>query len=255
VFVRCYRHATFRCHHCSYQERTLIREEDLTRVVNLGARAIGTVNVSPTGSSLVRDISSSTSPASAVDGGRRQAQPPLVIAHRGASGYRPEHTMAAYELAIRLGADYIEPDLVLTGDGVLVARHEPEIGGTTDVASHPEFAGRRTTKVVDGMQTTGWFVEDFTLAELKTLRAVERLPQVRPGNTRYDGRFEVPTFDEVLDLAAAEGRRRGVTIGVYPETKNPTYFASLGQSTGSTAPTHRCSSSRTRSGTCRSWPP
>ena len=190
--------------------------------------------MSPTGSSLVRNISASTSPASTLRGARRQARPPLVIAHRGASGYRPEHTMAAYELAIRLGADYIEPDLVLTGDGVLVARHEPEIGGTTDVALHPEFAGRRTTKVVDGMQTTGWFVEDFTLAELKTLRAVERLPQVRPGNTRYDGRFEVPTFDEVLDLAAAEGRRRGVTIGVYPETKNPTYFASLGQSINQT---------------------
>jgi glycerophosphoryl diester phosphodiesterase len=184
--------------------------------------------VSPTGSSLVRDLSSTTAPVGRSS--RAQAQPPIVIAHRGASGYRPEHTLASYELAIRMGADYVEPDLVSTRDGVLVARHENEIGGTTDVARRAEFARRRTTKVVDGQQLTGWFVEDFTLAELKTLRAVERLPKVRPGNTRYDGRFEVPTFAEVLELVAVEGRRRGVTIGVYPETKSPTYFASLGLS-------------------------
>lgn len=185
------------------------------------------VPVSLTGSSLVLDTSA-TAYSSGNRSSRYRVQPPIVIAHRGASGYRPEHTLASYQLAIRLGADYIEPDLVSTKDGVLVARHENEIAGTTDVARHPEFAQRRSTKVVNGLTVTGWFVEDFTLAELKTLRAVERLPQVRPGNTRYDGRFEVPTFDEILDLAATEGRRRGVTIGVYPETKSPTYFQQLG---------------------------
>jgi glycerophosphoryl diester phosphodiesterase len=153
---------------------------------------------------------------------------PLVIAHRGASGYRPEHTLASYRLAIALGADYVEPDLVVTGDGVLVARHEAEIGGTTDVAGRPEFGDRRTTRVVDGREVTGWFVEDFTLAELKTLRAVERLPGLRPANTRYDGRYEVPTFAEVLDLVEEESRRLDRTIGVYPETKHPTYFAAAG---------------------------
>jgi glycerophosphoryl diester phosphodiesterase len=151
-----------------------------------------------------------------------------VFAHRGASGYRPEHTLAAYALAIKLGADYIEPDLVSTKDGVLVARHENEISGTTDVADHPEFAQRKTTKTVDGVVETGWFTEDFTLQELKTLRAKERLPAVRPSNTRYDGRFEIPTFDEVLALANSESRKRGRTIGVAPETKHPTYFQSIG---------------------------
>ena len=155
---------------------------------------------------------------------------PLVIAHRGASGYRPEHTLAAYRLAIAMGADYIEPDLVSTKDGVLVARHENEISGTTDVADRQEFADRRTTKTIDGRAVTGWFTEDFTLDELRTLRAKERLPQVRPGNTRYDGRFPVPTFDEVLALAREESRRRGSRIGVYPETKHPTYFDSIGLS-------------------------
>ncbi|WP_296606748.1 glycerophosphodiester phosphodiesterase family protein [Nocardioides sp.] len=153
---------------------------------------------------------------------------PLVIAHRGASGYRPEHTLASYRLAIALGADFVEPDLVATRDGVLVARHEAEIGGTTDVANRREFAGRRTTKVVDGREVTGWFVEDFTLAELKTLRAVERLPDLRPRNTRYDGRYEVPTFDEILTLVEAESQRLGRAIGVYPETKHPSYFATIG---------------------------
>jgi glycerophosphoryl diester phosphodiesterase len=153
---------------------------------------------------------------------------PLVIAHRGASGYRPEHTLASYRLAIALGVDYVEPDLVSTGDGVLVARHEAEIGGTTDVARRPEFAGRLTTKVVDGREVTGWFVEDFTLAELKTLRAVERLPELRPRNTRYDGWYEVPTFDEVLTLVEEESARLGRAIGVYPETKHPSYFAGIG---------------------------
>ncbi|MDP3967574.1 MAG: glycerophosphodiester phosphodiesterase family protein [Nocardioides sp.] len=153
---------------------------------------------------------------------------PVVIAHRGASGYRPEHTLAAYRLAIRLGTDYIEPDLVVTADGVLVARHENEISQTTDVARRPELAARRTTKVVDDREVTGWFTEDLTLAELRSLRAVERLPADRPGNTRYDGFFQVPTFAEVLDLAEREGRRRGAVVGVYPETKHPAHFTALG---------------------------
>ncbi|EHY89510.1 glycerophosphodiester phosphodiesterase [Saccharomonospora azurea] len=149
----------------------------------------------------------------------------VVVGHRGASGYRPEHTLASYELAARMGADYIEPDLVTTSDGVLVARHEPEIGGTTDVAERPEFADRKTTKLVDGKPVTGWFAEDFTLAELKTLRAVERIPDLRPHNTVYDGRFEIPTFQEVVDLSRRLSRELGRTIGLYIETKHPTYFA------------------------------
>ncbi len=153
---------------------------------------------------------------------------PLVIGHRGACGYRPEHTLESYRLAIRLGADYIEPDLVATRDGALVARHENEISGTTNVAAHPAFAGRRTTKVIDGRAVTGWFVEDFTLAELRTLRAIERLPGVRPQNTVFDGRYPIPTFQEILDLASAEERRLGRPIGIYPETKYPSYFASIG---------------------------
>ena len=147
---------------------------------------------------------------------------PLVIAHRGASGERPEHTLAAYQLAIEQGADFIEPDLVATKDGVLVARHENEISGTTDVASHPEFAGRRTTKTIDGKPMTGWFTEDFTLAELSRLRAVERLPDLR--GTRYDGQFEIPTLEQILDLAGTSA------IGIYPETKHPAYFDSIGLS-------------------------
>ena len=154
---------------------------------------------------------------------------PLVIGHRGASGYRPEHTLASYELAARMGADFIEPDLVTTSDGVLVARHEPEISGTTDVADHPEFAARKTTKNLDGVPTTGWFTEDFTLAELKTLRAKERIPDVRQENTIYNGRFEIPTFQEVLDLRARLSDELGREIGVYPETKHPTYFAAQGK--------------------------
>jgi glycerophosphoryl diester phosphodiesterase len=160
----------------------------------------------------------------------RRTTVPQVFGHRGASGYRPEHTLASYRLAIALGADYIEPDLVATRDGVLVARHENEISGTTDVADRPEFADRRTTKTIDGREVTGFFTEDFTLAELRTLRAVERLPQVRPDNTRYDGRFQVPTFDEVLALVNEERRRTGRVVGVAPETKHPTYFDSIGLS-------------------------
>jgi len=153
-----------------------------------------------------------------------------VVAHRGASGYRPEHTLAAYEHAILQCADYIEPDVVSTKDGVLVARHENEIGGTTDVATRSDFADRRTTKVVDGVEVTGWFTEDFTLAELKTLRAVERLPGTRPANAAFNGRYQVPTLDEVMDLARHSRTCEGRPVGVYPETKHPTYFDGIGLS-------------------------
>jgi glycerophosphoryl diester phosphodiesterase len=149
----------------------------------------------------------------------------LILGHRGASGHRPEHTLASYELAAELGADFLEPDLVPTRDGVLIARHENEISETTDVAGRPEFSGRRTTKVIDGRAVTGWFTEDFTLAEIKTLRARERLAG---RDHSFDGRFEVPTLDEVLALARRKSAETGRTVGVYPETKHPTYFRSLG---------------------------
>jgi glycerophosphoryl diester phosphodiesterase len=168
-----------------------------------------------------------TATAGAAPPSKGEAEP-LVIGHRGASGYRPEHTLASYRLAAEQGADFIEPDVVSTKDGVLVARHENEIGGTTDVADHPEFASRRTTKVIDGVSLTGWFTEDFTLAELKTLRAKERIPDLRPANTAYDGRFEVPTLQEVLDLRKRLSKELGRPIGVYPETKHPTYFREIG---------------------------
>jgi glycerophosphoryl diester phosphodiesterase len=155
---------------------------------------------------------------------------PLLFGHRGASGYRPEHTLASYDLAVRQGADVIEPDLVSTKDHQLVARHENDITGTTDVARHPEFANRKRTKVVDGTRITGWFTEDFTLAELRTLRAVERLPDVRQENTIFNGRYQIPTFQEVINLAADESRRYGRPIGIAPETKHPTYFDSIGLS-------------------------
>ncbi|MCA9148929.1 MAG: DUF839 domain-containing protein [Planctomycetales bacterium] len=155
---------------------------------------------------------------------------PIVIGHRGASGYRPEHTLASYALAIDLGADFIEPDLVSTKDGVLVARHENDITSTTDVAEHPEFADRKTTKVIDGVEITGWFTEDFTMVELKTLRATERLPDVRPENAQYDGQFQIPTFQEIINLVTAKQVETGRTIGLYPETKHPSYFDSIGLS-------------------------
>ncbi|MGX1800795.1 glycerophosphodiester phosphodiesterase [Brevundimonas naejangsanensis] len=153
---------------------------------------------------------------------------PVVIAHRGASGERPEHTRAAYELAIDQGADFIEPDLVMTRDGHLVVRHENEIGETTDVADHPDFAARRTTRDVDGVPITGWFTEDFTLAELKTLRARERLPALRPASAAFDGQEPILTFDEVLAIARDASARTGRVIGVAPELKHPSHFAALG---------------------------
>ena len=148
----------------------------------------------------------------------------LVIAHRGASGERPEHTLAAYERAIDQGADYIEPDLVATKDLVLVARHENELSGTTDVASREEFADRRRTKEIDGQRVAGWFAEDFTLAELRTLRAKERIPSLRPANARFDGLYPVPTFDEIVALVRAKEAETGRRIGLYPELKHPTFL-------------------------------
>jgi glycerophosphoryl diester phosphodiesterase len=175
-------------------------------------------------SALTGAVSASQGSASGRPDRQRAHARPIVIGHRGASGYRPEHTLASYELAIAMGADYIEPDLVSTKDHVLVARHENDVSGTTDVAEHPEFASRRTTKVVDGVSITGWFTEDFTLAELKTLRAKERLPDLRPANTVFDRRLEIPTFQEVVSLAKREG------VGIYPETKHPAYFDRIGLS-------------------------
>lgn len=156
---------------------------------------------------------------------------PVIVGHRGAPGYRPEHTLASYELAFRMGVNFVDVDLVPTKDGVLVARHEPEISGTTDVASHPEFASRKKTQVIDGVTTTGWFTQDFTLAELKTLRAVERIPENRPNNQLYNGRYQVATYQEILDLTKRLSRELHRTVGTYPEVKHSTYFKSIGNPT------------------------
>ena len=172
---------------------------------------------------ILSQMAGATTEQAQVDRGDRERLP-LVIGHRGASGYRPEHTLASYRLAIDMGADYIEPDLVSTRDHVLVARHENNIAETTDVADHPEFADLHTTKTIDGVAVTGWFTEDFTLAELRTLRARERLPMLRPANTAFDGLYQVPTFQEVINLAKRHH------VGIYPETKHPTYFDSIGLS-------------------------
>jgi glycerophosphoryl diester phosphodiesterase len=157
--------------------------------------------------------------------GRHSERTPLVIGHRGASGYLPEHTLEAYALAIRQGADYVEPDLVATKDGHLIARHEPNITNTTDVASRPEFASRRTTKNVDGVNETGWFASDFTLREIKTLRALQTFPE-RP--QQFNGRFQIPTLSEVIELVQRQSKRRHRRIGIYPETKHPTFHKDLG---------------------------
>ncbi|MDD5114577.1 MAG: glycerophosphodiester phosphodiesterase [Methylobacter sp.] len=153
---------------------------------------------------------------------------PIVIGHRGAAGYRPEHTIEGYTLAIEMGVDFIEPDLVLTKDGQLIARHEPMIGGTTDVASHPEFADRKTTRMVDGVETNDWFASDFTLKEIKTLRAI----QTRGRDKQYDGLFEIPTLDEVIALAKSKSEQTGRNIGIYPEIKHSTYHANLKNAKG-----------------------
>ena len=155
---------------------------------------------------------------------------PIIIAHRGASGHRPEHTLSSYRLGIEMGADFIEPDLVLTKDGHLVCRHENEIGGTTNVSSKQEFVARKSVKIIDGERFEGWFTEDFTLAELKTLRCKERLPQLRPANMAFDGQDEIPTFDEVLALIKGKKAPSGRDLGIYPETKHPSYFDTLGLS-------------------------
>ncbi|MEU5614402.1 glycerophosphodiester phosphodiesterase [Streptomyces sparsogenes] len=198
------------------------REQQLGRRAILGAAALGAGAVALGGAGTAAAAEASAS-------GKGHGLPvPTVIGHRGASGYRPEHTLGSYQLALDLGADIIEQDLVPTKDGHLVCRHENDITATTDVAAHPEFADRKTTKTVDGTALTGWFTEDFTLAELKTLRAKERIPGTRQRNTLYDGRWEVPTFEEVLQWAEREGRERGRRIWLYVETKHPTYFRKLG---------------------------
>lgn len=179
----------------------------LLATLALGVSAVEAASVQPSGTWLTLD-----------------GKPPLVIAHRGASGYRPEHTLASYTLAIEMGADYIEPDLVATRDGRLIARHEPLLDDTTDVKSRPEFASRRTTKELDGKSVTGFFASDFTLAEVKQLRAVQPNPA---RSKEYDGRFEIPTFEEILQLAERESSQRGRIIGVYPETKHPSFHLTL----------------------------
>lgn len=159
---------------------------------------------------------------------RRSDGLPTILAHRGASGYRPEHTLASYRLAIDMGCDYIEPDVVSTKDGILVVRHENEISITTDIADHQEFADRRTSKLIDGEQMEGWFTEDFTFEELQSLRTVERLPQLRPHNMEYNGQFGILALDDVLELLREVNAERAEPIGVYIETKHPTYFRELG---------------------------
>ena len=186
---------------------------------------------------------------------------PLVVGHRGASGYRPEHTRAAYELAFALGADAVEPDIVATKDGELVLRHENEISGTTDVAQHPEFASRRTTKVVDGTTITGWFTEDFTWAELSTLRAIERLPQLRQHSATFDGRYPILRLRDLLELIDAESERHGRTLGLVAEVKHATHFAAhrtfhSASWSPTRSPTGRMpngSSSRASSSRCSAW--
>jgi glycerophosphoryl diester phosphodiesterase len=187
----------------------------------------GLALLSVTGLAVGSASASETGSADAAAHGRGHDDP-VIIGHRGAPGYRPEHTLASYELAYRMGVDYVDVDLVPTKDGQLVARHEPEISGTTDVAKHPEFANRKKTLVVDGVSTTGWFTQDFTLAELKTLRAVERIPANRPHNTLYNGRYQIATFQEVLDLTKRLGRELHRTLGTYPEVKHSTFFQSIG---------------------------
>jgi glycerophosphoryl diester phosphodiesterase len=186
-------------------------------------RSIATLAVAALATTAV-----STAAAAPGSSSAHHASAPLVLGHRGAAGYRPEHTAGGYDLAVAMGADYIEPDLVATKDGVLVDRHEPEIGQTTDVASHPEFAGRKTTKVIDGVATTGWFTTDFTVAELKTLHAIERLPAIRQHNTLYDGLYQVPTLQDDIDQARALSRKYHRQVNLVPEIKHSTFFRSVG---------------------------
>ncbi|MEE1752630.1 glycerophosphodiester phosphodiesterase [Streptomyces sp. SP18CS02] len=192
----------------------------------LGAAVLGSAALSLGAGGTAR--AGTGAEAASAPGSYRHLPVPTVIAHRGASGNRPEHTLGSYQLALDMGAHVVEQDLVPTKDGHLVCRHENDITGTTDVADHPEFASRRTTKSVDGTSLTGWFTEDFTLAELRTLRAKERIPATRQENTLYDGRWTIPTFEEVLRWADREGRRRGRPVWLHVETKHPSYFRKLG---------------------------
>lgn len=148
----------------------------------------------------------------------------IVIAHRGASAWRPEHTLASYEKAIEDGADFIEPDLVSTQDGVLIARHENEIGGTSNVSNLPQFANRKKQKIIDGQKIEGWFTEDFTLQEIKQLKARERIPKIRPHNTQYNDQYDIPTLEQIIQLAEKHYKKTGKIIGLYIETKHPSYF-------------------------------
>ncbi|MEU0630363.1 glycerophosphodiester phosphodiesterase [Streptomyces sp. NPDC005989] len=195
-------------------------------MLGAGAAVLGTAALGLAGGPA--DAAGKVSERHGGPGFRLDLPVPTVIGHRGTSGYRPEHTLGSYQLALDMGAHIVEQDLVPTSDGHLVCRHENDITATTDVADHPEFASRKATKKVDGVSLTGWFTEDFTLAELKTLRAKERIPGTRQKNTLYDGRWEVPTFEEVLRWADREGRRRGKPVWLYVETKHPTYFRGLG---------------------------
>ncbi|WP_327366337.1 glycerophosphodiester phosphodiesterase [Streptomyces sp. NBC_01217] len=199
-------------------------------LLGAGAAALGTAALGLSGGQAEAAGRTGRNPSerSGGHGFRLDLPVPTVIGHRGTSGYRPEHTLGSYQLALDMGAHIVEQDLVPTKDGHLVCRHENDITATTDVSDHPEFASRRTTKSVDGVSLTGWFTEDFTLAELKTLRAKERIPGTRQKNTLYDGRWEIPTFEEVLRWADREGRRRGKPVWLYVETKHPTYFRGLG---------------------------
>src|SRR4051812_38640207 len=201
----------------SRRQESLMQMSRRSMLVGSGAALVGLG--APRGAAASR----SEDPGGHREDHGRSSGLPIVIGHRGSPAYRPEHTVGSYTLAIEMDADYIEPDLVFTKDGELVARHEPDIGGTTDVADHPEFADRRRSLTIDGVAYPDtWFSFDFTLAELRTLRAKERLPDVRPQNTALNGIYQVPTFQEVIDLAKANG------VGIYPETKHPTFFQSLG---------------------------
>ncbi|MFJ3585620.1 glycerophosphodiester phosphodiesterase [Streptomyces sp. NPDC090127] len=215
--------------HASPARRTILGAAGAAVTGVAGAAVLGASSVLAAGTAQAAEARAGAQEHGREHGhGYRSLPVPTVIAHRGASGYRPEHTLGSYQLALDLGAHVIEQDLVPTRDGHLVCRHENDITGTTDVADHPEFASRRTTKSVDGVSYTGWFTEDFTLDELKTLRAKERIPGTRQENTLYDGRWQIPTFEEVLRWAEREGRRRGRDVWLHVETKHPTYFRSLG---------------------------
>jgi len=204
------------------------QEQQPGRRLVLGAAVLGAAGAATMGTGAA--ASAEERAGGHGDGGRPGGRLPVpaIVAHRGTSGYRPEHTLGSYQLALDMGADVIEQDVVPTKDGHLVCRHENDITATTDVGDHPEFAGRKTTKTVDGVSLTGWFTEDFTLAELRTLRAKERIPETRQHNTLYDGRWEVPVFEDVLKWAEKEGKRRGRPVWLHIETKHPTYFRKLG---------------------------